>query len=1230
MPDPSSTAILTVWGDALSRSSITSVLRNAGYCVSEADSGSKGLESAIRERPALVILVGNPPDMSSVDVLRSFKSDPESAIIPLLHLISNSSDINPAVEALQISADAYLVEPVEPAVLLAMVATLIRTHALQQELIRVREEAEQQTEELRRTQQRLQTLLDALPVGVTIAHDPQCRVITANHTGAVIFEVAPKDNISASAAEDERPKHHYFHDGRELPANELPMQVAMSEDRIVSDMEVEMQSASGRRVHLLCSAVPLRDETGAVRGGVTIASDITRLKNAEAALTRERNQMALLADTASVLLEAPDPLNSINNLAHRVMEFLDCHVFFNYLVDTSGDSLQLNAYAGITPETADAIHTLAFGEAVCGSVARDGCRIVSEHIPTLDDSRIDLVKSFGVRAYACHPIKQGETILGTLSFGSKTRDTFTEDDLTLMKRMADQMAIAIMRRHTEEALQESEEQLRVAFESAPIGIEQIDLDGHFLRGNGMLSSILSYTEDELRQRTFWEITHPDDHECEALLLKQLMNKERQSYTIEKRYIRADGTLVWVRITSSLAQGTAETYRISVIEDITERMKAEEARRESEERYRQWFTTMQEGSALHEIICDATGKPVDYRFLEVNPAFEALTSLSREDIIGKTVREVMPETEDYWIDIYGQVALSGEATRFEQYSSALARWYEVVAFSPRHRQFAVLFSDITARKKHVEEQELLLKELRTAQEETVQRAEELEVLLEELQEAKEKTEQRAEEAQRQRRLLEETVIAMPVGVMLVEAPTGKIILANREVETIWGRAIHPGMTITEFRQQLAHRADGTLCTSDEWPSLRAFQTGEPVIAEEIEIHRYDGEQRTVILNANPVLNEEGKMIGGVVVDIDITTRRRLEKEQEKLLVELSRQQNLLNITVANTEAHLVYLDRDFNFVWVNQTYADGCGYTPEEMVGLNHFDLYPHKENEAIFAHVRDTGEPYSIREKPFEFPDQPERGITYWDWTLTPVKDTDKVIGLVLSLLDVTEKVQQRAHVEQVERERARLAETMYQEINHRMKNNLALLAGVMEVQLLSVPADSAAQHVIKDAMSRLTALSVVHEQFYEDHPGAVDLLGVLRGVAEAAGQALSIEQLDLCITGDNIYVSSKLGSTLAILANELITNAVKHGTLNDDGHRPIEITLSRSKGMLRCSVWNVGAFKSQEKQNDAHIGLGLELVQDIVIHQFQGDFTLQSHKGGTLAEVVISEEVLLAHGMRS
>ncbi|OGW29529.1 MAG: hypothetical protein A2X56_12895 [Nitrospirae bacterium GWC2_57_13] len=115
--------------------------------------------------------------------------------------------------------------------------------------------------------------------------------------------------------------------------------------------------------------------------------------------------------------------------------------------------------------------------------------------------------------------------------------------------------------------------------------------------------------------------------------------------------------------------------------------------------------------------------------------------------------------------------------------------------------------------------------------------------------------------------------------------------------------------------------------------------------------------------------------------------------------------LMSQMFSNIHIHIAYMDPGFNFIRVNRKYAEAHGQDPNFFVGKNHFDLYPHRENESIFRRVVENGEPYSVFEKPFTYTEQPERGTTYWDWSLQPVKDAEeKVVGLVLSLVDVTER----------------------------------------------------------------------------------------------------------------------------------------------------------------------------------------------------------------------------------
>lgn len=129
--------------------------------------------------------------------------------------------------------------------------------------------------------------------------------------------------------------------------------------------------------------------------------------------------------------------------------------------------------------------------------------------------------------------------------------------------------------------------------------------------------------------------------------------------------------------------------------------------------------------------------------------------------------------------------------------------------------------------------------------------------------------------------------------------------------------------------------------------------------------------------------------------------------QRIEAERAMQQNyeLLDRIFATTHFCIVCLDRDLNFVRVNQAYADACGHPPDFLVGKNHFDLYPGEEVEAIFRKAVATGEPFTIYANPFEFPDHPEWGVTYWDWTLHPLRNADGAVdGLLFALLDVTER----------------------------------------------------------------------------------------------------------------------------------------------------------------------------------------------------------------------------------
>ena len=176
---------------------------------------------------------------------------------------------------------------------------------------------------------------------------------------------------------------------------------------------------------------------------------------------------------------------------------------------------------------------------------------------------------------------------------------------------------------------ESEERFRFAFEQAAVGIAHVAQDGHFLRVNQKLCHIVGYTQDELNARTFQDITHPDDLDADLEQVRRVLAGKLRTYSMEKRYFHKDGRVVWINLTVSLVRkldGTPD-YFISVIEDITQRLRAEQALRAERD-----FT----GAVLDTIGSIVVVLDRDGRIVRFNRACEQITGFSADEVLGRHV------------------------------------------------------------------------------------------------------------------------------------------------------------------------------------------------------------------------------------------------------------------------------------------------------------------------------------------------------------------------------------------------------------------------------------------------------------------------------------------------------------------------------------------------------------------------------------------------------------------
>lgn len=219
------------------------------------------------------------------------------------------------------------------------------------------------------------------------------------------------------------------------------------------------------------------------------------------------------------------------------------------------------------------------------------------------------------------------------------------------------------RKQTEQALQENEEQSRNILESISDAFVALNQKWQFTYVNPTAEALLGYTSGSLTGKVLWE-EFPGLDGSELEQLHRRVMRDRVAETLTAFYPDHDR---WYEVRTYPTTDGITMY----FTNVTEQIQAESALRQSEERYRSLFTSIDEGFCTIEVLFDADGKPFDYRFLEVNPAFEQQTGL--ENAIGRTMREFVPQHEEFWFEIYGRIALTGaDCTMFMPFVS-VTQW-----------------------------------------------------------------------------------------------------------------------------------------------------------------------------------------------------------------------------------------------------------------------------------------------------------------------------------------------------------------------------------------------------------------------------------------------------------------------------------------------------------------------------------------------------------------------------
>ncbi len=547
-------------------------------------------------------------------------------------------------------------------------------------------------------------------------------------------------------------------------------------------------------------------------------------------LTRP-DRLAALRRTG--LLDTP-PEEAFDRLTRMSARLLGTPVS---LISLVADDHQFFKSAIGLPEPWDSRRTTPISFSFCGQVVATGEPLVLEDArrhPLLRHNPV--IRELGWVAYAGVPLvtRQGHTI-GALCVADKTPRLWSERDIALLQDLAASVITEIelrgeiaQRREVERGLRDSQEQFHSSFEESGIGVALISTDGRWVRVNRALAETLGQTVDDLIGLPVEAQTHPDDVSADREAMRLLLAGECRTYTMEKRYVRPSGEVVWTLMNVSLVPGPEGEpgHLIAGIQDITERKQAEKTLYESEERYRLLAQSINEVVWDWDLLTDrltwdpGSVPPLDYQHSQLGDTaswwYERLHPDDRERVIA-SINSALQEGRSAWTDEY----------RFRRADGGYAV-VETRAHIARDETGAP-FRVISAMSG-------------------------------------------LSNAQRADRQLQQVLDALQVGVSVVDKQ-GRIVVANESDKQLWGGS-QPGET-HEFREHQGWWADtGEPVRPEEWGALRAIQ-GEFSADEEVAIETAGGARKIIRSSATPILDAAGEIVGAVNVAEDVTETKAAE-------------------------------------------------------------------------------------------------------------------------------------------------------------------------------------------------------------------------------------------------------------------------------------------------------------------------------------------------------------------
>lgn len=498
-------------------------------------------------------------------------------------------------------------------------------------------------------------ILKTMPIGAIVVEKKSGKIIFVNDRFIELLGFNPKGSSFKEYALNMARARKL--EGGPYLFEQLPLTKALLYGDVTNNQEIVLQKPDKTDRTIRVNAKRLSNNKGEIIGAIATFEDITERNKAEEALKVSEERFRNVFNKSALGI-------AIGDMQGRVVE---SNFALENILGYSKEELKCKAFSEFTHPDDVNIEWSLIKEVLAGK--RDYYEIEKRYIR-----------------------KDGKTIwvhlTGNLIVDSNKKPLIgvaTIEDIT-------------HRKQAEEALKESEERFSKAFDTSPaaMGISRL-ADGLLTDVNKAFLQLFEFSREEVIGHTSNELgsfAYPNERAELASLLQQ----KGKIQNLEMPFRTKTGKPIREIVSISEITYKNQAYLVSTLVDITERKKAEEALKESEQLYRTLFDNTEDGFQLFKPLYDEAGKPCDLRVLKVNKAYERQTGLKESDIVGRTVKEFIPNIEPYWISTYGNVAKTGKSTHIENYNQSTNRWYDVYAFLYRKDQVGALFRDITERKK----------------------------------------------------------------------------------------------------------------------------------------------------------------------------------------------------------------------------------------------------------------------------------------------------------------------------------------------------------------------------------------------------------------------------------------------------------------------------------------------------------------------------------------------------